>query len=233
MSRNQQKGFTLVELMLSMAFISVMLIAIMLCVIQMTSIYTRGETLRQVNQASRSLAIDLRQSFGAAGVSAINLDRVNDKGRLCTGAVSYIWNTLNADGTDKYPNNVYTGAASERPRFVKVIDIGGRYCRDNGGNGPINKAAAQPVELLQAGDRSLMVRKLSVTPAMSAGSITQRLYDVTVMLGTDNIREINTTTDSCNLDSEVVGGTATPGSESNPDYCAVNEFSLTVRAGIR
>ena len=219
---NTHKGFTLIELMLSMAFISVMLMAIALCILQMSTIYTRGETLRQVNQASRVIATDMQRTFGGADASSVRTDVVESNGRLCTGQFTYIWNgPPSDDGSPKYPNNQYEGNTNEI-RFIRITDSGAVYCTNP--NQRIDAATARPVELLVAGDRTLQVRKLTVTSGREGALTGQRLYTMNVMLGTDSVGTIDTTTDSCKPPSDL---------ESDLTFCAINEFSITVRAGMR
>lgn len=226
MSHNK-RGFTLVELMLSMAFISMMLIAIAMCVIQMSTIYTRGETLRQVNQSSRVVATDLRRTFGEAQVSAINIAQAQSHQRLCTGQFTYVW-TDAATAGDVGNMNRYLDAAAGEIRFTRIVDMGGQYCRTGDAspnvNTPIDAATANPVELLEEGDRALRVRGFTVQEA-GRGDITgQRLYTIRILLGTDTSEAIDVTNQTCSVGS----GSA----ESDINYCAVNEFTLTVRAGM-
>lgn len=223
MNRKQQAGFTLVELMLSMAFISVMLVAIALCVIQMSTIYNRGETMRQVNQASRLLATNLQQTIGPADPSLLDLSKVESHGRLCTGRFTYVWNSLRPDGTEMFNNNQYAGSNAEPIRFIRITDPGGEYCELNGGNTHIDRATAMPQELLSEGDRSLRAHRLSVTPAMEGTIAKQQMYIFKILLGTENIQEIDTTSDSCLPPADLA---------SNQAYCSVNELNLTVRAGL-
>ena len=223
MSRKYQTGFTLVELMLSMTFISVMLVAIALCVIQMSTIYNRGETMRQVNQASRLLATNLQQTIGPADPALLDLSKVESHGRLCTGRFTYVWNSLRPDGTEKFNNNQYAGTNTDPIRFIRISDPGGNYCELNGGNTHIDRATAQPQELLAEGDRSLRAHRFSVAPAMEGSVTKQQIYVFQILLGTENIQEIDTTSDSCLPPSDLA---------SNQAYCSVNEFNLTVRAGV-
>lgn len=229
--RGQQSGFTLVELMLSMAFISVMMMAIALCVLQIATIYTRGDTLRQVNQSSRTLAVDLRRTLGEAQASFINLDHVDTHQRFCTGQYTYAW-TTSESAADAGNSNRYTDPAAGEVRFVRITDRGGYYCRLPGSapgavtpnvNSPIDASSANPVELLEEGDRSLRVRSLAIRPAAQGAITGQQLYVIRVILGTDAVEAIDTTSNTCRAPSEVT---------SDINYCAVNEFTLTVRAGI-
>lgn len=216
------RGFTLIELMLSMAFISVMLMAIALCILQMSTIYTRGETLRQVNQASRIIASDLERTMGGADVTSIRASVVESNGRLCTGQFTYVWSLPpNEDGSPQYPNNRYIDN-EEQIRLVRIADSGATYCINP--NQQIDITTARPVELLVAGDRTLQVRKLSVAEGREGSLTGQRLYNINVMLGTENVDSIDATTDRCRPPSDL---------DSDVTYCAVNEFGITVRAGMR
>ena len=59
----KQTGFTLIELMLAMTFISVLLLAIAMTIIQIGTIYNRGVTLKEVSQAARSISDELNRSI--------------------------------------------------------------------------------------------------------------------------------------------------------------------------
>src|SRR5690554_2740424 len=105
--RTKQQGFTLIELTLAMAFISVLLLTIALTIMPIATIYNRGMTYKEVNQAARDVADDLRRSVRNSGVFTISTTGANTTdyvtlrnnanvvigGRLCLGSTSYIWNT--------------------------------------------------------------------------------------------------------------------------------------------
>lgn len=206
------KGFTIIELMLSMSFIAVMLITIALCVIQISTIYARGETLRQVNQAVRTIGTDIENTI--ATVHPFDIDQsAIEAGRLCTGQYSYVWNTPTT-------SNGYTDAGGEVIRFVRVSDPNQLLC-DNLSSSAVK---ADAVELMEAGDRALVVRSFAITPVADDALTGQRLYTLTLLLGTDNTAAIDTTSNQCRPPAD---------SESDLTYCAINEFTLTVRAGVR
>ena len=54
---NRSAGFTIVELMLAMAFLAVLLVVITMTVIQISNVYNKGLTLRAVDQAGRTLQL--------------------------------------------------------------------------------------------------------------------------------------------------------------------------------
>src|SRR5687768_8731757 len=125
MNHVNAKGFTLIELMLAMTFISVLLVAIAMTTIQISNIYTKGITLREVDQAGRTLSNELQRNISAsvpfdvtpkkddspATEDSKYVVRNEDGGRLCLGKYSYLWNfgkAIEGDGAEIY--NRYTGA---------------------------------------------------------------------------------------------------------------------------
>lgn len=93
-----QQGFTVIELTLAMTFVAFILIFTTLTTIQMMKTYNKGVTIKEINQAGRTLTEDLSRSLTAGKASSVNLSYL-DQGKLCVGASTYIWNP------------VYTGAA--------------------------------------------------------------------------------------------------------------------------
>lgn len=97
--KNLSKGFTLIELMLAMTFVAALLIAIALTVIQISNIYNKGLTMKEVNQVGRSISDDLVRSISQSQSFAVPSDSYVTKdwgGRLCTGKFSYmeLWNKI-------------------------------------------------------------------------------------------------------------------------------------------
>src|SRR5919199_356042 len=120
-------GFTLIELMLAMTFISILLIAIAMTTIQISSIYNKGITLREVNQAGRSLSDEFQRSIANSvpfdvtpkidnsPATATSKYVVRDGGgRLCLGDYTYAWN---------YGASI-AGETSAPPIFNKYNDGG-------------------------------------------------------------------------------------------------------------
>lgn len=218
MSRNSHaSGFTLVELMLSMTFVAVMLVAIALCAIQISTIYSRGETVRQLNQVMRVVATDLETTVAAAHPFDVDPAAVA-AGRLCMGRYTYVWSV-------PAPGRQNTAADGSVIRFGRVSDPGKTLCAP--ANLSTTSITQEVTDLMVAGDRSLMVHSLAVTPVITTTSSTQRLYTLTMLVGTDNTAAIETTADNVTV--------CRGPSDANADltYCAINEFTITVRAGIR
>lgn len=233
-------GFTLVELMLSMAFIGALLLAIAVTSMQIMGTYTKGLTLREVNQAGRTITEDIQRTIassipfavdppkkdaGSDATDSMYVRREGDKrgGRLCTGAYTYAWNygdELSGDGQHRY--NRYVGESPRLTdasiRLVKVSDAGGTLCNDP--EMYIPRAAAR--ELLSGGDRNLAVQELTVSSSSRDDSSGQALYAITLVLGTNDQAQLNAANSTCLPPNQGSG---------SEDFCAINQFNIIARAG--
>lgn len=223
------RGFTLIELMLSMTFISVLLLAIAMTVIQISHTYNRGITLKDVNQSGRAIVSELQRGISESAPFSIESGPgsrfVNQAGggRLCVGRYSYIWNygsTLNK--SDSADENKYSSTTSGLPdiRFVKVFDSGSSYCLTP-------KKAINPndsTELLISSDHNLALHRFNIASAPTAvdNKTKQRLYSISFYLGTNETEALVNDATSCKAPGE-------PGADIA--YCSVQEFNITVRAG--
>jgi len=230
------KGFTLIELMLSMSFISVLLIAIAVTVIQISNIYNHGLTVKDVNQAARSLSSELQSSISESAPFAIESGAGSRYiiqswgGRLCTGQYSYIWNygvnLNNAVSNNNYSDttlNVYTTSPSTLIRFVKVPDTTALYCTvSNGKYADVDPNGA--VDLLNVGDHSLAIHSFTIVSAPGAidPKTAERLYSISFLVGTNDQSALVSGSTACK---------STSVSGADPAYCSVQLFTLVVRAG--
>jgi prepilin-type N-terminal cleavage/methylation domain-containing protein len=236
-----KKGFTLVELMLSMSFIGMLLVAIAATSMHLMHTYTKGVTIREVNQVGRVISEDLERTISSSPRFKVNPAKTGDPsdppgssdskyvtrdggGRLCTGSYTYAWNygkTRELAGDPGMPPvyNVYADN-SENIRFVKVSDSGGLLCRNP--NTAITKASAR--ELLAAGDRNLAIQQLTVVEGAKDEVSGQALYALSLRLGTNDRTQLNATGTTCLPPSQGSG---------NEDFCAINQFDIVTRAGNR
>jgi len=234
MSRANTKGFTLIELMLAMTFISVLLIAIALTTIQISNIYTKGITLREVNQVGRSVSEELQRSIASSSpfdvtpkmddsVTSVSKYVVRDGGgRLCLGRYTYVWNfgdALKGGAGAPAIYNKYAGN-SDQIRFVKVEDPSAALCT----NPTTNIDKSKSIDLLTSGDRDLVIHKFTVAKTAEEAEIDQALYAISMTIGTNDREQLIITTNdaSCKPPAEGVG---------DEDYCAVNQFDIIARAG--
>lgn len=234
---DNKKGFTLIELMLAMTFISFLLIAIAMTIIQISNTYNHGLTVKDLNQSSRSISTELQRSISQAVPFSIVSGAGNRYiqstwgGRLCIGQFSYVWNygvdINNAVKNNNYSNsnlNVYSTNPSTLIRFVKIPDSNATYCIPNVTGKYPDIDITKATELMNEGDHSLVLHSFSVVSAASAidTKSNEQLYTITFTIGTNDQAALASGSTSCK-------GTSETGAD--PAYCATQQFVLVVRAG--
>ncbi len=216
--------------MLAMTFIAILLVAIAMTTIQISNIYNKGITLREVNQAGRALSdefqrgvtssipFDVTPKVDSSPATERSKYVVRDGGgRLCLGNYTYAWNYGKAIATDTPAiYNKYTDG--QTVRFAKVKDASGGLCATPAT--AINRADA--TELLSEGDRDLVVHALTVLKTAEDTSAGQSIYAISFTLGTNDREQLTTGDASCRPPSENIG---------DEDYCSVNQFDVIARAG--
>lgn len=229
MIRDAKQGFTLIELMLAMTFISILLLSITMVGIQAGRMYSRGVVLRDVNQAGRDISDTFRRDFLQANAGKINITglRVPNNenwttGRLCLGAHSYVWNNPKyLDDPSLLGANRLFKVDGNPINLVRVVDADGGLCkRDGSGKYPETVDMAKSSNLLRSissGDGSIGVHNVTlekITPDNSR----EALYKLTFTLGTSKMSEIRNS--SCKAPDET---------DSNFEFCAINKFEMIVR----
>lgn len=243
MIHNKQKqGFTLVELMLAMGFVSALLLAIAMTVIQIGNIYNRGITFKTVNQTGGALASELLRDINSSSPFDVTSPKVYIQqgsmgdywgGRLCIGQYSFIWNygkyIQSAEQAGDFSGiNAYSSAPNTKTpiNFIKVIDPTASYCIDaTTTKKEVNYTDA--VELLDVGESNLAIHNFSIMPIIDPLSNTgQSLYNISFKIGTDDQTTLTGSGNStvCLPENNI---------NSNPSYCAVNQFDILARAGNR
>lgn len=225
-------GFTIVELMIAMAFISLLLLAIVATVMQVGAIYNKGVILKSVNQAGRLVVADMKRTIAEGQVFDTNVafkrhdhyegSQLNpdyDGGRLCTGTYSYIWNTGKyVDPSDLSTQiNKYSGSSGKQLHFVRVSDNGGQYCADTA-SGLIDPTNA--TELLSVGD--LAVQDFHIDRLTNNVASGRALYSIRIVISNAETLAIDSVDNSCKPPSD---------DPTYQNYCAVNEFVFTAQAG--
>ena len=232
---DKKAGFTLIELLFAMAFVSALLIAIVMTVIQISNIYNRGITLKEVDQAGRSLASELKRSIAQTFSFEVDPNMIGTRyiqqdwgGRLCAGQYSYVWNygkdvAKKNTNRNRYDSVVFPNAPEIQ--FIKIPDGTGSYC-DTDANGGLVKipVAVQGTELLDIGDRNLAIHKFYISAVSSDNKTGQTLYGISFLLGTNNQLAQDITNDNCLPPSDL---------NSDLNYCSINDFNILVRSGNR
>lgn len=204
MSQNKRRfegGFTLIELLLAMSGIAFLLLFIVFAIVHMTGLYTKGISIRQINQVGRQLTDEISRTvrYGGSVVSTAN-------NRLCVSGKAYIWNTPANPTDNKYTDNSVI-------KFISIDDA--KYCQPGFATATIPKASARPV----VGDL-VTVQAFSVQPVG-----TTPLYDVRAVLSTSGNPGENAPTVTT-----VAGVTMYECSPQFGQFCAFGEFNTTVYA---
>lgn len=231
---SRAKGFTLIELMLAMTFIAVLLVAIAMTTIQISHIYNKGITLREVNQAGRALSDELQRSI-ASSVPFDATPKVDDSpeteaskyvvrdggGRLCLGRYTYAWNYGKALAGGNGAPSIYNKYTDNTPvRFVKVTDASGALCADP----TLSLNRSNAVEMLSSGDRDLVLHSFSIARTADDPGTGQAIYAISMLVGTNDREQLTSNDASCKPPAEGVG---------DENYCSVNQFDIIARAGNR
>lgn len=219
-------GFTIIELMLAMTFVAGLLVAIAMTTIQISQIYTKGLTLREVNQVGRAVSDELQRSISSS--TTFNVDPMSPTtryitrdggGRLCIGRYSYAWNYGKAlRGGPGAPAVYNTYDNGKAVRFAKVNDPSSSLCTDPS----LNVKFADSTELLTTGDRELALHAFSITGLAKDDVSGQALYAISMTIGTNDQTQLLTNDTTCKPPAQGQG---------NEDYCAVNQFDIVIRSG--
>lgn len=237
---NKQQGFTLIELMLAMTFIAMLLVAIALTTIQISNIYNKGITLREVNQAGRSVSDELQRTISSATpfdvtpktqsanapASRYIVDPNGGGGRLCLGNYTYAWNygraLVGGTGAPEVLNKYGGSASGTEIRLVRVSDAGGLLCTTSSTTTLPTIQKDKATDLLSTGDRDLALHSFSIKRTSDEPSTGQSIYSISMIIGTNDRQQLATNDTSCKAPGEGVG---------NENYCSVNQFDVIARAG--
>ena len=112
----KQLGFTIVELMLAMAFLGSVMVLVTSVLVQSLNIYNKGVAIKQINQISRSLVEDVVRVGSSSdkdvsvGVSCMQI-----------GSSVYVWNPSGQNG---YITETYKYEGDGKPvNFIRVEGV--------------------------------------------------------------------------------------------------------------
>lgn len=227
-NRYHTKGFTLVELTLVMAFMSILLLAILFLTLHAGKLYTKGLTNKTMNQISRDVADQMKRDFANVDASQILTPGElgtgdNKSGRLCTGQVSYLWNTaplLNSGA----PMIMADGSPIT---FRRVVDPTEQMCVQDEitDQYPMTiPATLKSTELLSSNGRDFAIYTM-IVQKLATDNAKKGLFSVDMTLGTNE--KSTTAKDATN------GFQCLPPTDNtaNFDYCTVEQMYTILRAG--
>lgn len=240
---NRCQGFTIVELTIAVAFLSVLMLAILTISMAAGKMYVKGDTNKAINQAGRDFSDIIRRDFLAAGVGTITPPVIKNvgtadnpliSGRMCLGTVDYLWNTaalLNSDSSAAEGAKIRISDGSDtRPiKFVRITNSPG-YCSESpagSGNYPmVIPATADTTELFGGSGREYALYNMSLREL--ARSDQRGIYQLSYTLGTNErdttelVPDANGTYVRCKTDDNVA---------ANFNYCSVSDFDTLIRIG--
>lgn len=201
---NRQKGFTIVELLISMVFLTFILVFTATVMVQIMRTYNKGLAVKEIDQNGRAMVeeisrnVRLVQAANASSTDPLAYTAATDEGRLCVGQTSYVWNQPNAND-NKFDNDAPVD-------IVKISDPTAQYCRDTSTLIPRSEA-------IQLSDGRVRIPELS---AQRSGD--GRLLDIKAVFSTNN------------QDAPVLEDGRYTCDVSNffGSFCAVGEFESTV-----
>lgn len=224
MSQGNSRGFTLIELMLSMAFISILLISIALLVLQISNIYNRGITLREVDTTGRVIAEQFRRDISQQAsfeISNINYFDYGIGGRLCTGYYSYVWNYAKAIEDGSSSLNKYETSISDVIKLIKINDPANDACKTSlAGVLPDITYNNSIVNLIPVSS-NLALYEFNISKLTSDDITKESLYKISYTIGTNEQALIDN--NQCRPPSDV--------SARDFSYCSINNFDIIVKAG--
>jgi prepilin-type N-terminal cleavage/methylation domain-containing protein len=219
--RANQQGFTLIELLLALAFVAFVLIFATTTVIQILRTYNQGLAIKEINQTGRATLEEMsRMLRGASPTAVVSLAQTapnvtgptQNRGRICLGGISYVWNFTNAN-TNRYTDGGRVG-------FARVNDPGSAMCVPSGPTNYPQVNRAQATELISG---SVWVQQLTLVP-----SVNQSFYDIFVQMSTvDTGGNIALVT---NWTAPTPEQRVTCRSGSLGQFCAVANFTSIVNA---
>lgn len=219
-------GFTIIEMTLVIAFLAVLVLGVVYIGIMAGKMYTKGASMKSLNQVGREVTDQVRRDVNVADPSKIKIvsPGSGSAGRLCLGSVSYVWNIA---GTSlSASTQIKSQKDNKAISFVRALDAGGMLCESTPGIGYPTTIPQNIIyrELLTQSQISFVVYKVAIAELTSNVSSHGRLYSVDMTIGTD---QEGTVTD------EAGSTICRPPSDAsaNLDFCVVRSFESIVRAG--
>lgn len=236
MKRNiaTMSGFTLVELILAIGFVSLLLLAVSVLTIRVGDMYEKGATVRSINQVSRELVDVMRRDFAQStgGVELVETGTATAPiYRLCLGDVSYIANSaalLTAREEDGSAVRVVTkvGADSgDGVHMVRIADKGKSLCRESaaGASEYPSNVDESATELLTGATMVLAVHNMSLQRVADGSD--HELYRFSILIGTNKIGTLDDDI-RCRINSD---RPEDAGADYN--YCSVAELTTIMKTG--
>lgn len=225
----QQRGFTIIELMIATVVFSVVLLVLTMGLMQIGRTYSKGLNMARTQEVARSVADDIVQTIQFSGGTIIPTNGTMNNGIVrgaCVGTRRYSFSPtrqLTATSHHRFVVDTVTGGCATGP--------GGTVARSDGtvGTGMIGPLSGGGQELL--GERMRVVN-FSVIPSVTNPSIFNVV--VRIAFGDDDLLCSPAIAGDCNANgvSPAIAAGATDlqckSFRGGTQYCAVSEIATTV-----
>lgn len=222
-----KKGFTLVELSISLVFVAILLIAVATISISIGKTYQKGLTLKTINQVGRDVVDQMRRDARSAQESEVAFEHSGTIGvnqqfsfRLCLGDVTYVGNGAKALQDN---SSLLIKAGGNPIKLARIQVAGTEYCQRSGSSFVLADIRSSDTyqELLAEANPPLAVHNMAFSRYVKDPGGTQSIYNLVVSLGSNENDTIGSS-----------GECLPPSNEnSNFDYCAVSEFTSMIKVG--
>jgi prepilin-type N-terminal cleavage/methylation domain-containing protein len=196
---SNQKGFTIVELLVATAVFGVILLVVTVAVLQFSRVYYKGVTEANTQDTARTIVDRISQAIQFNG-GTVTATTGASTGAFCVGNQQYTY-VLGKQLVDSSPSGTQTYHS------LVARDLAG--CLVSSPTPPMNTSATSGRELLSP---KMRLARMEVTPAGT------NLYKITirVVFGDDDLlNNPSTTTASCK-------------GQAGSQFCAVSEITTTV-----
>lgn len=206
---SRDAGFTITELSLAMTMLSVLMMIILLSILNITSVYNKGITLKRVNQSGAAISHELQSSLRTSSLGNVRAipQQLNVTTtvhtRVCTGVYSFVWSVY-GDGDDA----IERFSNGNEISFIKVRDPGSQQCEPS----PPQIDQDDPDVSVLLGD-GLVVRPPTNVTISDDQSLIRVEYSISTPEGEDIIYDAT--------------GRASCQGGSDDDFCALNTFLVT------
>lgn len=205
-------GFTIIELMIALTFIAFLLMFIVSMTLRVTNMYSKGMTLKSINQASRTVVEQMSRDITESSKVEI-YSALQNGGVICTDRAVYLWNRLTLTVAPEYSDIRYDSIDKDKPiRLMRSTDLS--MC--------VSSAEIHDVLYSPTGEN---VDLLSASTSVVAISLTEqqdKLYRLVVRLGSADPTLYETS------GGETLGYECKQGGEG--DFCHTVEFERIIYA---
>ncbi len=215
--KSQQKGFTIVELMIATGIFSLILLVVLTAIIQVGRMYYKGITISKTDQAARSIIDRVSQEiqFSPAGTNPLLHQTASNGFHVrCIGSMRFFY-VVNSQNVMGRSGLVGDDSAAGSDLCVSAAAMQAASGTGPGGEPTLNIGSS-------SNQRDLLPNNMRILKFdVSRPNPTANLYNVTVRVAYGD-------TDLLNQTEAGIPNSFCRGATIGTQFCAVSEFNVTV-----